>query len=177
DAQLFAQTALYNYNDFPFLENYSGIMDDHNKNNNGIYGSIMPGAFVESFANKVSSGWSDTGIIIPWVLYQQTGDTTVIEKTFAQMDKYMDYVGKNGYNTELFGDWLAFQATSTVYLNTVYRAYDAQLMAKMAKAIDNKAAVEKYEDLYKTIKADFVNKYFDEKGNLLTASADNFTQS
>ncbi|MFP7159809.1 alpha-L-rhamnosidase, partial [Priestia aryabhattai] len=177
DAQLFAQTALYNYNDFPFLENYSEVMDIDSRNNNGAYGSIVPNGFDNDYAKNVSSGWSDTGIIIPWVLYQQTGDTTVIEKTFAQMDKYMDYIKENGYDTELFGDWLAFQATSTVYLNTVYRAYDAQLMAKMAKAIDNKTAVEKYEDLYKTIKADFVNKYFDEKGNLLTASADNFTQS
>lgn len=177
DAQLFAQSAVYNYNDFSFLENYSEIMDTHNKNNNGIYGSIMPGAFVGFFANTVASGWSDAGIIIPWVLYQQTGDTTVIEKNFAQMDKYMDYVGKNGYNTGLFGDWLAFQATSTVYLNTVYRAYDAQLMAKMAKVIGNETAVDKYEELYAKTKSDFVNKYFDEEGNLLTASADNFTQS
>jgi alpha-L-rhamnosidase len=177
DAQLFAQTAVYNYNDFSFLENYSEIMDTHNKNNNGIYGSIMPGAFVGFFANTVASGWSDAGIIIPWVLFQQTGDTTVIEKNFAQMDKYMDYVGEKGYNTGLFGDWLAFQPTSTVYLNTVYRAYDAQLMVKMAKVIGNQAAVEKYEELNSKIKSDFVRKYFDENGNLLTASADNFIQS
>ncbi|AYA74416.1 alpha-L-rhamnosidase [Bacillus sp. Y1] len=177
DAQLFAQSAVYNYNDFSFLENYSEIMDTHNKNNNGIYGSIMPGAFVGFFANTVASGWSDSGIIIPWVLYQQTGDTTVIEKNFAQMEKYMDYVEKSGYNTGLFGDWLAFQATSTVYLNTIYRAYDAQLMAKMAKVIGNETAVDKYEELYAKTKSDFVNKYFDDKGNLLTASADNFTQS
>lgn len=177
DAQLFAQTAVYNYNDIRFLESYSEIMDVHNRNTNGIYGSIMPGAFVGFFANTVASGWSDAGIIIPWVLYQQTGDTTVIEKNFAQMEKYMDYVGVNGYNTGLFGDWLAFQATSTVYLNTVYRAYDAQLMIKMAKAIGNESAVEKYEQLYAQVKSDFVKKYLDENGNLLTASADNFTQS
>lgn len=177
DAQLFAQTAVYNYNDIRFLENYSEIMDVHNRNTNGIYGSIMPGAFVGFFANTVASGWSDAGIIIPWVLYQQTGDTTVIEKNFAQMDKYMDYVGANGYNNGLFGDWLAFQATSTVYLNTVYRAYDAQMMIKMAEAIGNESAVKKYEQLYAQVKSNFVKKYFDANGNLLTASADNFTQS
>ncbi|WP_404900436.1 family 78 glycoside hydrolase catalytic domain [Priestia filamentosa] len=177
DVQLFAQTALYNYNDFSFLENYSEIMDTYNRNNNGAYGSIMPNAFVSSFAKSVASGWGDSGIIIPWVLYQQTGDTTIIEKNFAQMDKYMDYVGENGYDTELFGDWLAFQPTSTVFLNTVYRAYDAQLMANMAKAIGHEDAVEKYEKLYTKTKTDFINKYFDEEGNLLTASADNFTES
>jgi alpha-L-rhamnosidase len=177
DAQLFAQTAVYNFNDIPFLENYSEIMDVHSREQNGMYGSVMPTGFVGFLANTVASGWSDAGIIIPWVLYQQTGDKTIIEKNFAQMDKYMDYVGTNGYSTALFGDWLAFQATSTVYLNTVYRAYDAQLMSKMAKVIGNEEMVQKYETLFAEIKSNFINKYFDEDFNLLTASADNFTVS
>ncbi len=177
DAQLFAQTALYNFQDVPFLENYNEIIDAHNQEQNGKYGSIMPAGFVGFFSTTVASGWSDVGVIIPWVLYQQTGDTTVIEKSFPQMDKYMDYVGANGYDTQWFGDWLAFQPTSTQYLNTVYHAYDAQLMSKMAKAIGNESMVKKYDALFVRIKADFIKKYLDKDANLLTATADNFEKS
>lgn len=177
DAQLFAQTAVYNFNDIPFLENYSEIMDVHSREQNGKYGSVMPTGFVGFLANTVASGWSDAGIIIPWVLYQQTGDITVIEKNFLQMDKYMDYVGANGYSTALFGDWLAFQATSTNYLNTVYRAYDAQLMSKMAEVIGNEVMVKKYETLFAEVKSEFIKKYIDKDFNLLTATADNFIVS
>ncbi|MFC0560609.1 alpha-L-rhamnosidase [Halalkalibacter alkalisediminis] len=177
DVQLFAQTAVYNYNTIPFLENYNEIMDSHNKDQNGWYGSVMPTAFIGFLANTVASGWSDAGIIVPWVLYQQTGDPTVIEKSFPQMDRYMDYIGANGYSTGLYGDWLAFEATSTVFLNTVYRAYDAQLMSKMAKAIGNESMVQKYDTLFQEVKSDFIQKYLDEEANLLTATADNFTVS
>ena len=52
----------------------------------------LPSAFVGFFAQLAASGWSDAGIIIPWVLYQQTGDTTLIQKYYEQMNAYMDKI-------------------------------------------------------------------------------------
>ncbi|MEE1492477.1 MAG: family 78 glycoside hydrolase catalytic domain, partial [Massilioclostridium sp.] len=175
DAQLFSQTALYNFDVVPFLENYTEIMNMHNQNNGGAYHSIMPTGYLSFLANLIASGWSDAGIIIPWTLYHQTGDTSLIREYYDEMDAYMDLVGEQGYNTGKFGDWLSFQGTSNQFLNACYRAYTAQLMAEMGGVIGNQLAVDKYNTLFEETKQAFLDKYVEEDGTVLTASADNFT--
>ena len=87
----------------------------------GSYGLVEPTGW-----NKIGSGydesnkagWSDAGIIIPWNMYLQTGDLSILENQFEQMDAYMTQVGETGgYDTGTYGDWLAFQAASVQFLN------------------------------------------------------------
>ena len=87
----------------------------------------MFGIFLSQLA---ASGWSDAGIIIPWVLYQQTGDTTLIQKYYEQMNAYMDKIATDGYDESMFGDWLGMAPASTPYLNAVYQIYTTQIMKK-----------------------------------------------
>lgn len=176
DAQLFAATGVYNYDVFTFLESYNDIMQEHAKNNGDAYGAIMPTSFVGFFATMISSGWSDAGIIIPWVLYQQTGDTTLIEEYYGQMDAYMSVVNQKGYGP-MFGDWLAFSGASTPYLNAVYQIYCTSLMEKMADVLGRDADASKYRDRYSVLKKAFMEKYVDEDGNVLSSTADDVTVS
>lgn len=176
DAQLFAATGVYNYDVYSFLENYNDIMQEHAKNNGDAYGAIMPTGFVGFFASMISSGWSDAGIIIPWVLYQQTGDTSLIEQYYEQMDAYMSVVNEKGY-AAMFGDWLAFSGASTPYLNSVYQIYCTSLMEKMANVLGRTEYADKYKERYKVLKQAFLEKYVDEKGNVLSSSADDVTVS
>lgn len=176
DAQLFAATGVYNYDVYAFLESYNDIMQEHAKNNGDAYGAIMPTGFVGFFASMVSSGWSDAGIIIPWVLYQQTGDTTLIEEYYGQMDAYMSVVNQKGYGP-MFGDWLAFSGASTPYLNSVYQIYCTSLMEKMADVLGRNADAAKYRDRYSELKKAFMEKYVDEAGNVLSSTADDVTVS
>ena len=177
DAQLFAATGVYTYDVYAFLESYNDILQEHAKQNNGAYGSIVPSAFVGFFADMVTSGWSDAGVVIPWVLYQQTGDKALIEKYYNQMDQYMDVVAKDGYNSEMFGDWLAFAGASTPYLNTVYQIYTTSLMLKMADILGKTSYVQKYEQRLLEQKTAFLKKYVDNKGNVLSSTADGVAES
>ncbi len=151
-------------------------MQEHAKNNGDAYGAIMPTSFVGFFATMISSGWSDAGIIIPWVLYQQTGDTTLIEEYYGQMDAYMSVVNQKGYGP-MFGDWLAFSGASTPYLNAVYQIYCTSLMEKMADVLGRDADASKYRDRYSVLKKAFMEKYVDEDGNVLSSTADDVTVS
>lgn len=177
DAQLFAATGVYNYDVFAFLENYNEIMQTHAAENGNGYGAIMPSSFVDFFATTVASGWSDAGVVIPWVLYQQTGDTTLIQEYYGQMDAYMDYVAENGYNPEMFGDWLGTAPASTPYLNSVYQIYTTQLMEKMANVIGDSESAAKYQGRYEELRTAFLDKYVDDAGNVLSATADGATVS
>ena len=60
-----------------------------------------------------------------------------------------------------FGDWLAQEKTQTPldYIDTVYFAIDARLMADMARASGRSEAAAEYEQLFEKIKRAFVKKY------------------
>lgn len=173
DVQLFAGTGTFNFDSVAFLQNYVKICDNQAANFDNKYTAVMPAQ--QGYGRNVSSGWSDVGIVLPWTLYQQTGDISIIANSYDQMDKYMDAIGDYGagYNTRWYGDWVSLQACSIQYLNLAYRAYDAQLMAKMAEALGYADKVEKYNAMFQDTKEYFMNKYVDEQGNILSATADN----
>lgn len=172
DVQLFAGTGTFNFDSVAFLQNYQAICDDQAASYNDLYTAVMPAQ--QGYGKNVSSGWSDVGIVLPWTLYQQTGDISIIEESFDQMDAYMDAIGPNGegYNENWYGDWVSLQACSIQYLNLCYRAYDAQLMAKMAEALGYQEKVDKYNQIFDETKAFFFEKYVAENGDILSATAD-----
>lgn len=89
----------------------------------------------------------------------------------------MDYVTEYGYSEDWFGDWLGTAPASTAYMNSVYQIYTTQLMGKMADVIGADEKVLKYEEKYRVLKQDFLKKYVDETGNVLSASADGVKES
>lgn len=177
DAQLFSQTGVFNFDVTSFMENYVQIMNSYAKlyeeDYGPIYASVMPYGY---FNGVLGCGWSDAGVIIPWVLYQQNGDTSLLEKYYDQMNTYVDYVHENGYNDFLFGDWLAFSAASTQCINMEYEYYVSQIMGKIATLLDKTDDAEKFSGYCDEIKTAFLDKYVDEEGNLLSGSADGFPE-
>ncbi len=61
--------------------------------------------------------------------------------------------------------------------HAVYQIYTTQLMSKMADAIGNSNAKQKYDMKYDTLKSSFMKKYVDEQGNVLSSTADGVTTS
>lgn len=165
DTQLFALTGLYNADAVNFLSHFQDTLID----SQGIYGAdgaqftwIAPGARYNS--PIPASGWADCGVVVPWTVWQMSGDTTVIDRSWAAMTKYLDWIRKRTGDTyagqgAIFGDWLAFQDTSTQLMSDVYYGYSAQLMADMARATGRSAEAGTYDELFSRIKRAFVTKY------------------
>lgn len=168
DAQLFAQSATLNFDVNAFLENYIDIMNDYAENSNNFYADVMP---KNRAVDSKYCGWSDAGIIIPWVMYQQTGDISFIENSYDQMDAYM---AAGEYNTMLYGDWLAYCGTRLPVMNVVYEIYDCVLMEKMSQLTGRADKAEQYRGKYEELKESFIATYVDENYNLLTDNKDDF---
>ncbi|WP_251028568.1 family 78 glycoside hydrolase catalytic domain [Bacillus sp. ISL-18] len=176
DAQLFAKTGMYNMDSSNFFENFTDNMVNA-QSANGSYPVTVPAS---SFGLRApaTSGWSDAGIIIPWTHWQMTGDTTLINKAYNSMEKYMDMMYNQTGETyrgpgSIFGDWLAFQGTNNMLMSDAYYAYDAKLMAQMAAALGKDNDVKKYETLFNNIKKAFIRNHInvDENGNLTIQSS------
>jgi|GEM_PF-288156 Alpha-L-rhamnosidase N-terminal domain./Bacterial alpha-L-rhamnosidase. len=179
DIQLFAKTGFYNVDTANFLENFTYNMMNAQRDN-GAFPVTVP---ITRYANSTAphSGWSDAGVIVPYTHWQFTGDTTVIAKAYPSLVKYMDrlfeltgttYRGPGGQ----YGDWLSFQrkningisGANHLLVSDAYYAYDAQIMAQIAKALGKAEDAAKYEALFENIKQAFITNYIriDEEGTL-----------
>ncbi|VGO11461.1 hypothetical protein PDESU_00005 [Pontiella desulfatans] len=138
DTQMFIRSATYLADIRPFYEKW--LVDLHDAQHaNGGYPDMAPFMGRLGFA---SAAWADAGIICPYVLWQAYGATGFIRPWWTQMKKFMELIGSddnrhNGPDAESYGDWLHFNSeTPTRLIGLAYRAYDAQLMAEMAAALD-----------------------------------------
>ena len=171
DAQIFAQTGLYNFDSVNFLENYLDVLNS-GLETVGFYRYTAP-AYGLTATRMITSGWSDAGVVIPWTLYRQTGDAYYIEEYYDNMCTYMQAVKDKGYSQMLFGDWLSFYATSLPCINQIYRLYTLQLMSEMAAVIGETEDAAQFDADFAVERTAFIQKYVDANGNLLTATADN----
>ncbi|WP_317890146.1 family 78 glycoside hydrolase catalytic domain [Paenibacillus sabuli] len=183
DTQLFANTALYNMDAALFLENWMTMLVENQETyGNGAFTSTAPSGRYANFRGFVGcGGWADAGIIVPWTVWQMTGDPAIIRKNYAAMKRYMDWIyaqtGETHRGTGGIGDWLNFQGTDRQLMSDAYYAYDAQLMASMANAIGEQADVQAYEALFANIKRTFIHNYMqiDQNGAVKVLSSGGYT--
>ncbi|MFF4628708.1 family 78 glycoside hydrolase catalytic domain [Streptomyces griseorubiginosus] len=178
DTQVFAGTGLYNADAVSFLSHFQDILTDSQR----TYGAdgaqfpwIAPGARYNEPVG--ASGWADCGIVVPWTVWQMSGDSTVVDRSWDAMTAYMDWIRARTGDTcagqgAIFGDWLAFQVTSTRLVSDAYYAHSARLMADMARATGRTAEAHAYDELFARIKRAFVTTYLSgEEGRLTVRSS------
>ena len=92
DAQIFARTASYLFRFAPFARKYENDLRDI-QHRNGCYPQIAPKGGVSLYMNPMdgSAGWSDAGVLIPWVVYSQYGDRRILEEHYDSMRRYALY--------------------------------------------------------------------------------------
>ena len=176
DAQVFWRTASYNMALAAFSRKFAGDMRG-SQTDTPYYGIYSPGTSVPHSGS--GAGWSDAGVIIPWTSWLQTGDTNIIDRNWAAMQKYLnaiaaanpDFLWKNDSGTP-FGDWLSPEGkTDYTLIATAYWAYDVTLMREMARATGRTAAEQKYAQLFGEIRAAFQKQFVHADGFI--AGADN----
>ncbi len=168
DAQVFWNAASYTMDTDAFMRRFLGDVRVAQTANGG-FPDVTP--FQVTWDG--SPGWADAGVILPWTLYRQYGDTGVIDENWDPMVRWLRHIGDN--NPDLiwrnkrgidYGDWLAPDAvnpkdatTPKDLIATAFWAYDAALMAEMARAIGRAADAEAYAKLRAEIGQAFVREF------------------
>lgn len=94
DAQIFAAVASYYSNVYNHYRNFQD-MTRHTQFKDGAIPELIPnmsGTSADGNATKTPSGWSDCIIVIPWEMYNQYGDITIIKDNYDAMKKWIDFV-------------------------------------------------------------------------------------
>ena len=92
DAQIFARTASYLFDFAPFARKYQRDQTDAQRRN-GNFRQIAPPGGVDPYMNTMdgSPGWSDAGVLIPWVICSQYGDLRILEENYDAMRRFALY--------------------------------------------------------------------------------------
>ncbi len=170
DAQIFVRTATYNRDTASFYEKWMQDVDDAQASDGG-FSDVSPRLVDDS---NGAPAWGDAGVIVPWTVYQAYGDTEIVRRHWPAMTRWLDYITSANPNglwikrrSNNFGDWLSIAAdTPKDVLATAYYAYDASLMARMARALGRPAEAAKYEALFAHVKAAFNTAYVGPDGRV-----------
>ena len=93
DAQIFCPTASYLFDYLSFAEKYLTDLYDWQKKN-GCLPQIAPEGGTDFYMASMngSVGWADAGVLMPYVLWKQYGDTDVLKKYLPGMRRYAKFM-------------------------------------------------------------------------------------
>ncbi|MDP2527064.1 alpha-L-rhamnosidase [Maribacter dokdonensis] len=177
DAQVISPTAMFNYDTHAFWAAWlQSMRETQSEHENGLIPFIIPDVLQNNIA---SSGWADASVIIPWDLYNITGDIRLLEENYEMAKKWVGYYQSTSKdyipNIHSFADWLQPYPekpgkkgnkgdTPRLFINTAYFAHSSHLVSKIAGVLGKTEDEKKYKDLYKKIASAFETKFFDQEG-------------
>lgn len=118
DTQVFAETGTFFANTDSFFHKWTRDLRD-TQSETGAYPGVAPFAQYGAFpTNMMRVGWADAGVIVPWVVWKQFGDKTIIDENWEAMDKYIRHVNESKYDhwalasengNYQWADWLSYE--------------------------------------------------------------------
>ncbi len=185
DAQVFTPVSVFNYDTHAFWMSWLKSVREH-QTDKGEIPVIVPnvGNFVGG--PRLSPGWCDAIAVIPWELYQRTGDKRALEENFEAMKRYVGLYRERSPNfigpDEGFADWLhpilgdhainpndsRFGGTPRPLIATAYFGYCASICLKVAEILGAKEDTLYYTELVSQIKQAIRQEFLDDNGKLTT---------
>lgn len=115
DTQVFAETGTFFANTAAFFDKWMQDMTD-SQDPEGGYPGVAP---LAQYGNEMMRvGWADAGIIVPWTVWKQFGDTDIIEQCWDSMTRFIDHVEETRYDHNVlknenhnyqWADWLSYE--------------------------------------------------------------------
>lgn len=181
DAQIFCETACYNMYMPAFYRKYLWDMRAEQSVLEGSVPNVVPRLKKGMVAEHGSSPWADAGVVIPWNVYMNYGNKTLLRECYSGMKAWIDYerkheealgglhLIKDGFH---FADWLAldnekpepFGATNPLYIASAYYYYCTNIVANTADILGYKDDSTEYRNLANEILKAIQQTYFDKNG-------------
>lgn len=191
DTQVFTETGSFFANTTSFFHKWMHDLIDSQGEKGGFPG-VAP---LSQYGNEMTRlGWSDAGIIVPWSIWKQFGDTEIVEQSWKSMEKYINHINETQYDHNAlieengnyqWADWLSYEPLESCgggafgpdgplpeaveywnYLSASYWLLDAGMMRDMAIGTGRDAS--RYETMTRDAKTYIRERFFDENGKFKT---------
>jgi alpha-L-rhamnosidase len=160
DIGIFAGTSTFNLAAQNFLAKFADDLVDAQRSD-GAYTDVVP-AVIDGAGR---AGWGDAGVIVPYTLWQRYGDTRVIDRNFASMTRWVEYLRATSGSDLIrdqwtYGDWLNVNDnTAQDLLSTAFFSWSARLVSRMAAATGRTAEAVSYGRLADDVAAAFTRRF------------------
>ena len=189
DIAVFASTAVYNFRMTRFLTKWLCDMRAEQNKTGGIPNTIPSQGYGFPVTMPVMAidFWGDASVLVPWALYQATGDLKVLEDNYGMMRRYVNACkgwaglfsfGKNRYiwNTPSvfhFGDWVApdvpkmsqWQGRSK-WTATASLAHTSSILSKIARELGKTEDADHYDKIYRATSKAYRARFMDNTAHL-----------
>lgn len=181
DAQVFSNTAAFNFNVAPF---YTKWLADLKADQ--LPSGLVPHVIPDILSGKGgATGWADAAVIMPWNVYLAYGDIEILKSQYASMKAWVDYMAVESGEDYLWnnpkhwhwGDWLAYNADKPDYngsvtekdlIATAYNFYSTTLFSKAAAVLGKLEDEKKYKEHAQKIQEAFTKEYMSPNSRLVS---------
>ena len=183
DIQVFAPTASFLYDCAGFLTSWLADLAAEQRAL-GTVPHYVPWVPL-TFELAPAAAWGDAAVLVPWVVYQRTGDLEILRAQYQSMVSWVDQVAalageKHLWDTGFqFGDWLdptappdrpADARTDRYLVATAYHARSAQVLSDIAGVLGHGDDQRHYGDLAAAVRAAFAAEYVAPSGRISSDS-------
>ena len=180
DANVFAETAAYNYDCKRFFRKW--LRD--------LVSEQLPDGSIPYIVPNVGGGtgtaalWADAVTMIPFTMYMMYGELSFLEDAYPAMCKYAGKVLSGMENGLIrsgfqYGDWLALDrdelmpatgpgSTDSYFVANVFFQYSLCILRDAAALLDRKAEAEEYRALQEGHLASLRREYFTPTGRMVS---------
>ncbi len=194
DAQVFIRTAAFNFNVAGFFTKWLRDLAAEQPGEGSAAGAVphvVPNVLnrfasdallaANEFRGFGSAAWGDAATICPWTIYLCYGDKALLERQYASMKGWVDFIAAQAGDNLLwesgfhFGDWLAIQlgddrrpdsVTSMALIATAFFAHSTQLVARAAAVLGKREDAAKYGAQFEQIRDAFGDEFVSPNGRV-----------
>ena len=195
DTQVFCETGTFFANTNRFFHKWLRDLRDTQSSQGGYPGVAPAAQYGCNPSEYMRFGWADAGIIVPWTVWKQYGDPTIIEESWESMEQFMQHIGQTRYDHDAlsaengnyqWADWLSYEPLESCgggafkdgkplpeaieywnYLSASYWAIDASMMADMAR--DTGRDVAKWDAMVAEANQYLLDRFFNTDGTFKCA--------
>ncbi|MDE6645078.1 MAG: glycoside hydrolase family 78 protein [Muribaculaceae bacterium] len=118
DTQVFTETGTFFANTDNFFHKWMRDMRDTQSALGGFPGVAPIAQYGASDNDMMRLGWADAGVIVPWVVWKQFGDTAIINENWKAMEKFVGHIADTKYDHKTlskengnyqWADWLSYE--------------------------------------------------------------------
>lgn len=184
DIQIFAPTASFLYDVGGFLSSWLADLSAEQLTD-GTVPHIVPDIFKSDVSSWPAAAWGDAATVVPWVLYERTGDHGILERQFDSARRWVDVERERAGSDMIwrgdrqFGDWLdptappddPFRAKADPdVVASAHFVHSADIVARSAAVLGRGREEAHYADLAAAARDAFIRAFVAPDGTVRSDS-------
>ncbi|KAH7170158.1 bacterial alpha-L-rhamnosidase-domain-containing protein [Dactylonectria macrodidyma] len=187
DIAVFCKTGSFLYDTAGVLRNWlSDVDSEQRRNKTGIPNLFTPDVFPDFPFKPATAVWGDAVVLVPWDVYQASGDVRVLQAQLEGMKAWIDQgIPRNERklwdttSVQQLGDWLdpsappsepGLSRADSVFVANAFLVHITRLMSNICSVTGDEEGAKKYSSDFREVLEAFTDEYITRRGRIVNDS-------